>query len=252
MNEDTRRLPRDDETLDDLAVGLRVLQRRRGHRSATDDLLAAFCAAGARPSAAAVLDLGCGHGTVTLLLSGMLPTARFTSVEVQELSHGLLCRNVLINNLGPRVTPILNDLRTLQLSNRFDLVTGTPPFMPLGSGILPKDPQRAAGRFELRGGIEDYLEAAVRHLAPGGRVSMLMDAAQDDRCRRAFEVAGLNLYEVRTFDPRPGRVPRYRGYVGGIEPSEGAVLEERLLVRDADGAYTEDMLALRREVGVPT
>ena len=252
MNEDPRRLPGDDETLDDLAAGLRVLQRRRGHRSATDDLLAASCAAGAGPGASSVLDLGCGHGTVTLLLSGMLPMARFTSVEVQELSHGLLCRNVLINDLGQRVTPLLSDLRTLQLPERFDLVTGTPPFMPLGSGILPKDPQRAAGRFELRGGIEDYLEAAARHLAPAGRVSMLMDAAQDDRCRRAFDAAGLHLHQVRVFDPRPGRVPRYRGYIGGLEPREGPVLEERLLVRDEEGAYTPDMLALRREVGVPT
>ena len=240
------------ESLDDLARGLRVLQRRRGHRSATDDVLAAWCAAEAKSAATQVLDLGCGHGTVTLLLSALLPTAQFVSVEVQEMSHGLLCRNLRLNGLERRVCPLLADLRELSLEQRFDLVTGTPPFMPLGSGVLPQDPQRAAGRFELRGGIESYLIAASAHLASGGRVSMLMDGAQDQRCRAAFDAAGLHIHKIRVFDPRPGRRPRYRGYIGGREPAPAPVEEHHLLVREEDGRYSEAMMGLRRQVGVET
>ena len=242
--------PGEEESLDDLGLGLRVLQRRRGHRSATDDVLAAACAIQASPAAATVLDLGCGHGTVTLLLSGLLPSATFVSVEVQEVSHALLGRNIRLNGLGARVRPILGDLRSLRLEERFDLVTGTPPFMPLGSGIVPKDPQRAAGRFELRGGVEDYLAAGRRHLAPAGRISVMMDGAQDARCRAAFEASGLHLQWVRSFVPRPGRRVRYRAYVGGLAPSSTVTTEEELLVRKEDGSYSEAMEALRRAVGV--
>ncbi len=242
--------PGEGESLDDLAHGLRVLQRRRGHRSATDDVLATASAIAAMPAAAAVLDLGCGHGTVTLLLSGLLPSASFVSVEVQEVSHALLGRNIRLNGLQSRVRSVLGDLRSLRLEERFDLVTGTPPFMPIGSGILPKDPQRAAGRFELRGGVEDYLVTGRRHLATAGRVSVLMDGAQDARCRSAFKTAGLHLHCVRSFVPRPGRAVRYRAYVGGLEPSSTAIVEEQLLVREEDGAYSEAMEALRRTVGV--
>ena len=242
--------PCEGESLDDLAHGLRVLQRQRGHRSATDDVLAAASAIEARPAAATVLDLGCGHGTVTLLLSGLLPAATFVSVEVQEVSHALLDRNILLNGLQNRVRSVLGDLRSLRLEDRFDLVTGTPPFMPLGSGILPKDPQRAAGRFELRGGVEDYLVAGRRHLAPSGTISVLMDGAQDARCRAAFDVAELYLHCVRSYVPRPGRAVRYRAYVGGLEPSLKPIVEERLLVRQEDGTYSEAMEALRRTVGV--
>jgi len=242
--------PGDGESLDDLAQGLQVLQRRRGHRSATDDVLAAASAIGARPSAETVLDLGCGHGTVTLLLSGLLRSARFVSVEVQEVSHELLGRNIRLNGLQSRVRPILGDLRSLQLGERFDLVTGTPPFMPLGSGILPKDPQRAAGRFELRGGVEDYLKVGRRHLAPAGKISVLMDGAQDARCRAAFDLAGLHLHCVHSYVPRPGRAVRYRAYVGGLAPSSMGVVEKSLLVREEDGTYSGEMEALRRAVGV--
>jgi len=242
--------PGEGESLDDLAHGLRVLQRRRGHRSATDDVLAAWSAVEAKPEVARVLDLGCGHGTVTLLLSGIFPQANFVSVEVQEISYALLGRNIRLNELEERVRPILCDLRTLSLEDRFDLVTGTPPFMPLGSGILPQDPQRAAGRFELRGGIEDYLAAGSRHLAPEGRISLLMDGAQDARCRAAFGAAGLQLYSTCLFVPRPGRAVRYRAYIGGRSPAVSVTSEQQILVREEDGSYSEAMVGLRRAVGV--
>jgi tRNA1(Val) A37 N6-methylase TrmN6 len=245
-------LPADDESLDDLALGLglRVLQRRRGHRSATDDVLAAWSAQQTRPEAKSVLDLGCGHGTVTLLLSGLLPEAEFVSVEVQEVSYALLQRNIVLNGLAHRVRGVRCDLRELALEQKFDLVTGTPPFMPLGSGVLPKDEQRAAGRFELRGGIEAYLETAKEHLAPEGSVSILMDGAQDRRCREAFSRLRLHLHQVRVFDPRPGRPSRYRCYIGGLEPSPVPVSEHHLLIREEDGSYSGAMVGLRQQVGV--
>ncbi len=233
-------------SLDPLADGLRVWQRRRGHRSATDDFLAAHCASTARPAARRVLDLGCGHGTVTLLLSRVL-AARFVLVEAQAASAALARRNLAENDLVDRARVERADLRELPLEPEYDLVTGTPPFMPLGSGILPRDPQRAAGRFELRGGIEAYAACASRALAPGGRASMLMDGAQDERVRSAFADAGLHLRSVLVVRPRPDRRPRFRGYVAAREP--GPEAETTLVVRRADGAYTPAMQALRHRFG---
>jgi hypothetical protein len=77
-----------------------------------------------------------------------------------------------------------------------------------------------------------------------------MDGAQDARCRAAFDVAELYLHCVRSYVPRPGRAVRYRAYVGGLEPSSEPIVEERLLVRQEDGTYSEAMEALRRTVGV--
>ncbi|MEE2828513.1 MAG: methyltransferase domain-containing protein [Myxococcota bacterium] len=236
------------ESLDRLVGDLHLLQRARGHRSATDDVLAAWIASRECPDALRVLDLGCGHGTVTLLLSELLPQAQFVSVEVQPVSADLARRNIRLNRLEARVDLVEGDLRALDLPMRFDLVTGTPPFIPPGSGVLPRDPQRAAARFELRGGIEDYLVAARRHLAPGGVVSLLMDAYQDDRCVAAFDEAGLALHSVTLALPRVGQPPRFRGYVGGVEEG-GPTRHSTLTVREADGSYTAEMLELRRQIG---
>ena len=241
--------PGPDETLDRLSLRRRVLQRRRGHRSGTDDTLAAWQASRARPAARRVLDLGCGHATVTLLLSQPLPDARFVCVEYQAVSADLARRNLLLNGLADRATVVEGDLRSFEDPVPFDLVTGTPPFMPPGSGLLSRDPQRAAARFELAGGIEAYLATATRVLADDGAVCMLMDGDQDPRCRRAFIDAGLALREVTAFVPRTGRAVRYLGYVGGR--STGGLRERALDIRDDAGNLTAPMLTIRRSLELP-
>ena len=237
------------ERLDALGAGLRVMQRARGHRSGTDDVIAAAMALDAAPRARRVLDLGAGHGTVTLHLSAALPAARFVCVEVQDVSAELLARNIRLNGLQERVAPVRVDLRSLpEELGGFDLVTGTPPFMPRGSGVLPRDPQRAAARFELHGGVEDYCLAAAGRLGEGGVVSILMDASDDPRYRRAFTAAGLTLRTRWIVRPRHGRPPTYLGYVGAPQaPAAERVVE--LVVRGESG-WTDEMTALRRGLGL--
>jgi tRNA1Val (adenine37-N6)-methyltransferase len=239
--------PGPDERCDLLSKHRRVLQRRRGHRSGTDDTFAAWIAGTSRPDAQRVLDLGCGHGTVTMLLSQVVP-GPFTSVEVQAISAALARRNVALNALGDRVTVVESDLRDLALEERFELATGTPPFMPVGSGPVSADPQRAAARFELRGGVEAYAQCAARHLEPGGTLMLLMDGAQDDRCRRAFADAGFGLSRLVAVTPRPGKPVRFRGYVGRLGEPDAATEWEPVLVRDAAGEYTPQMMGIRRDL----
>lgn len=238
------------ESLDPLSLSRRVLQRARGHRSATDDNLAAWLAASARPDARRVLDLGCGHGTVTLLLSSVLPTATFVCVERQPVSADLARRNLRLNALEDRARVVEGDLRDFGDDLPFDLATGTPPFMPEGTGLLSQDPQRAAARFELAGGVEDYLAVAARVLSEDGAVCILMDGAQDLRCRRAFEGAGLFLHQTVAFRPRAGFPPRFRGYVGGRFDRAAPVLLPDVDLRDAEGGFSSGMRAIRRFLGV--
>lgn len=246
--------PREGERLNRLAAERVVLQRSRGHRSATDDLLAAWLAYTSQPHAGVVLDLGCGHATATLLLSTLLPEASFIGVEAQAISADLARRNLRLNRLDERARIVEGDLRQQRPEDLvpagtagFDLITGTPPFMPLGSGVASRDPQRYAARFETRGGIEAYAEAAAALLAPGGRASFLMDAGQDARCQRAVDGAGLALCRMLVFTPREGLKPRFRGYVAlrAEEAPPVAPEVEPFCVRDRAGIYTASMKDLR-------
>jgi tRNA1(Val) A37 N6-methylase TrmN6 len=227
-------------------------QRARGHRTATDDILCAFAAHGASPGASAVLDLGAGQGAVTLMLAGVNPAATFTAVEAQEVSYDLLVRNLAENGLAARVTPIHADLRTVDLAERrFDLVTGSPPYVRPGSGVVPADAQRAAARFELRGGIEDYCRAAARWLAPEGRAVLLMDGAQDLRSQRAAAASGLRVEMRWTVHPRPGAPARFLIYQLAAAAGDPPRRERSLTVRDEKGGWTEAFAAARRTLDLP-
>jgi len=51
---------------------------------------------------------------------------------------------------------------------KFDVVTGTPPYFPAGSGIAPSTGESTGCLYECKGGVEVYCAAASRYLRQPG------------------------------------------------------------------------------------
>jgi tRNA1(Val) A37 N6-methylase TrmN6 len=227
-------------------------QRIRGHRSGTDDVICAWAARVARPRARTILDLGAGQGAVTLMLAGANPEATVVAVEAQEVSYRLLERNISHNALGARIIAVHGDLRTVDLGERrFDLVTGIPPYVRPGHGTPPRDAQRAAARFELRGGVEAYCAAAARSLAPDGRAVLLMNGAQDGRLRRAGDEAGLRPEKRLAVHPHPGAAPRFVVYTFARASLVERPVEMSLTIRDEHRHWSDAFALVRRMLDLP-
>ncbi len=231
----------------------RIAQRIAGHRHSADDVLTAAYAveriANTVPPVAMCLDLGTGIGTVGLMvLSRLGPDARLVCVEVQAISHRLLLANIAGNALGDRVEPHLGDLRELVLDRRFALVTGSPPYFPLGTGMLPEDAQKAGARFELRGDVADYARAAERHLADDGVFVFCFPTPQRTRALAAAAAADLVVHAYRDVIPRETLRPLFTLFACRREPAALHV-EPPLTIRHADGRLTDEMLAIRRGFG---
>jgi tRNA1Val (adenine37-N6)-methyltransferase len=241
-----------DKTLDRLTTRLHIIQKRRGHRAASDDTLLAWAAARTCPDAVRVLDLGSGKGTVAMLLLQRLPGCSVIGLEALEISHELAVRNARLSALTHRWDPRLGDLRdprALTGETPFDLITGAPPFMPLGSGVMPEDPQRAAGRFELRGGVREYAEAAAGFLAQGGKVVFLMDGIESSRARtvQALTAVGLPPTSITAVHPCPGRDPIYR--IFEVSAGFGSATERSLFMRiDCKSGFSPEYEAIRRDM----
>lgn len=244
------------ELTDDALTGtMRVWQRRRGHRYSLDDVATAWEAARAMPNARSYADLGCGIGSVLLMVAYKLaPEARIAGIEAQEVSFTLACRNVERNGLAPRVHLVHGDLRNPELDEMlagpFELVTGTPPYLPPDRGSPSTDSQRTYARLEMRGGVEDYLLAASRVLAPGGRFVVCCDARRPERALEGGRRAELVPIRRRDVIPRAG----HKGALFTIWTfaHEGQlVVEPPLVARDENGARTEEAHALRRFFDLP-
>jgi len=250
------------ETFDALSGHYRLLQLSDGHRFSTDDLLTAWYGTSWCPSARTALDLGSGIGTVATVVAWRLQGVRLVTVEAQEVSVGLARRSARYNGLEDRMEIRLGDFRSagiLREDERFDLVTGSPPYFPPGTGIESGHPQKQACRFELRGTVADYCAVASRHLAVGGFFAGVFpwEPTQWRRVLDGARDAGLSLVRCRPVVFREGDPPLVGlfGMVRSADLPQGFLertwTEPALVIRTRDGAIHPEYSALKLSFGFP-
>ena len=237
-------------TVSGLCGPLRIFQRVKGHRHSIDDATTAWYALQKSPPVSKALDLGSGVGTVGLaVLWGSSEQTTLTCIEAQAVSITLLRANIECNGLRDRVSVHHADLRELNLPEKFPLITGSPPYFPAHTGVIPEDRQKAYARFELRGDVGDYAKAAKRHLAEEGIFVYCFPDRQKHRGLQLVTEAGLKIVTVREVIPRLGKEPLFSLYVARLSGAGPCVEEPPLIVRDGAGKLTPEMLAIRRSRG---
>ncbi len=125
------------ETLDAISGFFRLFQLAEGHRFSTDDILTAWYGTICCPTAQRALDLGSGLGAVGMIAAWRLPGAQFVTVEAQAESVRLARKSASWNGLEGRYEIRHGDFRDasiLRPEEKFDLVLGSPPYFPQGSG----------------------------------------------------------------------------------------------------------------------
>jgi tRNA1Val (adenine37-N6)-methyltransferase len=249
-----------DETLDAISGHFRVFQLRHGHRFSTDDVLTAWYGTSWAPSAATALDLGSGIGSVGMIAAWRLPGARFVTIEAQAESVRLARKSAAYNGLEPRYEIRCADFRdaaALADDERFDLVLGSPPYFPLGTGIEGEHPQAVACRFELRGNIADYAHTAARHLARGGVFACVFPEEQRSRVETAANDAELAIVRRRPVVFKEGEPPLIGLFlmmreVDLPEPMRARTwVEPPLVIRTADGRVSDEYAAVKLAIGFP-
>ena len=248
----------EDESFDAISGHFRIYQLRKGHRFSTDDVLTAWYGTSWVPSARTVLDLGSGIGSVGMIAAWRLPSARFVTVEAQEESVRLARRSAAWNGLADRYDIRQGDFRdaaALGTGERFDLVLGSPPYFPVGSGLEGDHPQKVACRFELRGDIGDYARVAAAHLEPGGVFACVFPEEQRGRAERAAMEAGLSIVRRRPVAFREGGGPTISLFAmtraTDLPTSWRTWVEPTLVIRAADGRVHPEYAAVKLSIGFP-
>ena len=251
------------ETLDAISGFYRIFQLADGHRFSTDDVLTAWYGTSSCPSARTALDLGSGVGTVGMIAAWRLQGARFVTVEAQEESVRLAKKSALWNGLCARYEVRHGDFRDAGILGEkevFDLVLGSPPYFPSGSGPEAEHPQKAACRFEMRGDISGYCETAAKHLGAGGIFACVFPVTpqhQHGRVLASAKAAGLAIVRWRPVILREGDAP----LLGLFAMMRATDLPERvrqnswqeppLTIRAADGSVHPEYVATKLAFGFP-
>ncbi len=248
------------ETLDAISGHFRIFQLRNGHRFSTDDVLTAWYGTTWCPSARKVLDLGSGIGSVGMIAAWRLPGARFVTVEAQVASVELARKSVAYNGLAERYEIRLGDFRdteVLKADEKFDLVLGSPPYFPVGTGIEGDHPQKIACRFELRGDIADYCRTAAGHLAAGGFFACVFPSEQIERAQKSAHETGLAIVRRRAVVLKEGGSPLLCLFGMMLaehlpEAFRSHTWEEPpLIIRRKDGSVHPEYSAVKLAIGFP-
>ena len=250
------------ETLDAISGHFRLFQLRDGHRFSTDDILTAWYGTSWCPAARTALDLGSGIGTVGMICAWRLPGANFVTVEAQAESVALARKSARFNGLENRYEIREGDFRdagVLRAGEKFDLITGSPPYFPPGTGVECGHPQKLACRFELRGTIADYCATAAKHLAAGGFFACVFphEPAQLARVEAGAREAGLVIVRRRPVVFREGD-PALVGLFGLMRAEDlpewfrGRTWPEpELIIRTRDGKIHPEYSAVKLAIGFP-
>lgn len=251
------------ETLDAISGYFRLFQLENGHRFSTDDVLVAWYGSCWCPSARTALDLGSGIGTVGTIAAWRLPHTRFVTVEAQEESVRLARKSARWNGIEDRYEIRFGDFRdpsVIRSDEVFDLVLGSPPYFPLGSGVEGDHPQKIACRFELRGTVADYCRTAAKHLAPGGFFACVFPVATEEQHQRVLDgarEAGLSIIRWRPIVLRETERPLL-GLFGMMRSTDlpekfrnQTWAEPPLIIRRTDGSIHPEYSAVKLSFGFP-
>jgi tRNA1(Val) A37 N6-methylase TrmN6 len=250
------------ETLDAISGHFRLFQLRDGHRFSTDDILTAWYGTTWCPAACTALDLGSGIGTVGMICAWRLPGAKFVTIEAQSESVVLAKKSARYNGIEDRYEIRAGDFRSpefLSVEEKFNLITGSPPYFPQGAGIESEHPQKLACRFELRGNIADYCTTAAKHLAPGGFFACVFphEPAQLARVEAAAKNSGLIIVRKRPVVFRDGD-PALIALFGLMRAEDlpdwfhgQTWAEPELIIRMRDGKIHPEYSAVKLAIGFP-
>jgi len=237
MTRTIRPVPKD-ETLDTFYHGrILVRQKKMGYRFSVDaPLLASFIRA--RPQDE-LLELGCGCGIISLLLSAK-PFRRITALEVQRSLAGLAGRNVALNGLGGRVRVVRGDLRTFRPRKKYDVVFSNPPYLKGEEGTLSPSAEKSIAKHELRCDIFDVMEATRRLLKKGGRSYFVFPERRRADFRQALERSGLRLGRLRAVRSRRSQPACFFLAEVDDKAAKPRVLRP-LVIYDSAGGYTPEV-----------
>lgn len=162
------------ERVDDLLThDLRIIQSDEVFSFSMDAVLLARFAS--IPPRGKVLDLCTGNGVIPILLTTRTK-ASIEGIEIQPRLADMARRSVTLNGLDERVAIKEGDLRELYTVTGhgvYDAITVNPPYMPLNGSDLKLNNHQAMARHELGCTLEEVIQACVRLVRTGGKVSMV-------------------------------------------------------------------------------
>lgn len=247
-----------EETLEELGRNnYKLIQRKNGFRFGEDTVLLSHFTAGFAPVRRRdplALELGANCGAASILLSARRPDLRIDAVEIQEPAFEVLQRNIHLNGLESRISPLCADIRELPDNARinkaeYDLVFFNPPYRIPDRGSVTStesgEVELRNARFEFLGTLQDFVNTAAAALRPGGVITMIQRTVRLPEVIQLLHEFEMEPFAIRMIHPTVKKgsasfliAGRKKGRPGGF------LVCKPLILRNQDNLPTDELSAI--------
>ncbi|MCF6205743.1 MAG: methyltransferase [Sulfurovum sp.] len=140
-----------------------------------------------------LLDVGCGVGIISLLLTRDFKTETYI-IDKQQKMLAYAKHNFALNGL--KATPYLGDFTALQSEERFDFIVSNPPFYD-PRVTQSEDTHLNIARYAHHLPIEQFIRRVKTFLRPKGWFIFCYDAKQVDALMHCLKEYGINPEKMR-------------------------------------------------------
>lgn len=220
-----------------------LLQPKIGYRVAIDPIiLSSFT--NAKPNQS-VLDVGCGVGTISLILKKKNSSAEIFAIDIDETICEICKQNSIKNSLEINVVNvgIENISSNPLLKNKlFDHVVTNPPFFELKSSRISNEKRFANFETIL---LEDWISHCLKKVKNKGTFSIIHSSHRIDDILRALggKVGNIEITPIYSTE----KSNAIRIIVTCIKSSRAHTkISGGLLLHEKDGKYTDQISEILR------
>lgn len=188
-----------------------------------------------------VLDVGTGTGIIALMVAQRNHDCIIDAIDIDDAAVNEAQANFVASPWGERLTAKTLDFN--QAVGQYDLIVSNPPFFT--SGLKSPIHSRAMARHTNALTFEQLISHSRELLSAGGRLSFITPF---DLRKSVIEISAfnsMNISKMCIVAPSEGRTPVRILWelTAHLEP----LVKETLVLRGADGKYTDDYCRLCRD-----
>jgi tRNA1(Val) A37 N6-methylase TrmN6 len=213
------------------------------------------------PARARVLEMGCAHGAIILIIAkrraffwrgggtGLKNLPPIRGMDINPDLIELARSNAGLNGLSGSTDFFVADLRehrSFSPSEAYDAVIMNPPYDEPGRS---RPSASEAESIAMHGDcctLEDVVSAAKYLLRNGGRLFLVIRAKRAGELSALLHWRNVKLKRIRAVYPKPDRAASVVLVEAARASGDGVIVEPPLFIYGEDGEYTKQLLAAYR------
>lgn len=190
-----------------------------------------------------VLDVGCGTGLLSLMLSQRNSKLVIDALEVDKDAALQARENVEASPWSAQIRVFETDARGYLSDEKYDMVICNPPFF--SGDLQAPDERRNRARHDISLSQTDLFEVLVRNLKTDGTACVLLPATEHAEWESLVVRHGWHVQRTLAIQPNSKKV--VNRMVSVISENAAAPrIDEHLIIYQEGGGYTSSFVDLLR------